>query len=228
MLLIISSNDLMMAFLSLELQSLTLYMFLAIRRYSNLSMEAAIKYFIYSAFASAAFVYGISLLYSLFGTTNFGTLYIIMPTLLDNADNPLRYIALLGCLLILLGVLFKLTLAPFYFWVGDVYQGAHGYVGSYLAIVAKIPVLVLLVKLLYIPLEPAMFLLFPLLKFIAVASIAISSIYALTELNFKRFWALSSVGHMGYILLALTMHGSVGLTLVFFYFMIYLTSTVFI
>jgi len=221
MLLIISCNDLFLAFLSLELQAITLYVFLGLKKFSNLAMESAIKFFIYSAFSSVCFIFGVSLLYATTGTTSF----IFLNNFLFNNDN---YIIILACMLIIFGLLFKLTLGPFYLWVGDIFQGSFAYVASYFAIVTKLPILVLISKIIYIAFLPISDILISALKLVVIVSIILSSIYALTELNFRRFWAISSITNISYILLAILMGGVIGHTIAFFYIIIYMICTTYI
>ena len=161
---------------------------------------------------------GISLLYSQLGVTNF-----VAISLLELSLNT-NYIVWLGALLILSGFLFKFAMVPFYFWIGDVFQGSYGYFGSYVAIVTKFPVLYLFLKIyLYILVSLPYFSI--LLKFLCVVSIIVSNIYAINELNFKRFWALTSISHSSYIVLAISLSDYKSISIAILYMIIYLISS---
>jgi NADH-quinone oxidoreductase subunit N len=112
MFLLISSNDLLIMYLSLELQSLALYILCSINRYSNLSIEAGLKYFILGSFSSAILLYGISLIYGFLGTTNYYEINIILYSELLFLNINSIYFSL-GCILV--GILFKLAIFPFHF-----------------------------------------------------------------------------------------------------------------
>jgi NADH-quinone oxidoreductase subunit N len=223
MLLLISTIDLFIAFVALEVQALTLYIMIGLKRYSNLSMEAAQKFFFFAAFSSACFAIGLSILYGITGATNIYHLSHYF-----QAQSGASFFAILGALLIFISLLFKLTLIPFHFWVGDVFQGSYGYFNSYLAIVSKLPVLILLFKFWYWTLLYVSPYFLILLKILSLASIAVGAIYAFTEINFKRFWALSSIVNLGYITLALSLGTPEGLVVSLVYLVLYLLNTFFV
>jgi NADH-quinone oxidoreductase subunit N len=222
MLILISSNDLVLGYISLELQSILLYVLVGLKRYSNLAVEATIKYFINAAFCSALMLFGISLIYGQFGTTNFT--YLSFLTAFLNASEEINYIVQLAGLMILSGFLFKFALIPFYFWIGDVFQGSSGYFGSYVAIVTKLPILVFFIKVYFYILLPLAYFCI-LIKWLCVISVVVSSIYALNEYNFKRFWALTSISHSSYIILAVTLNDYKGISIALMYMVIYLVSS---
>ena len=218
MLVLISCNDLIVAYIALELQSIILYVLIGLKRYSNISVEATIKYFINAAFCSALLLMGISLLYSQLGVTNFIEISVLE---LSSATN---YIVWLGALFILSGFLFKFAMVPLYFWIGDVFHGSYGYFGSYVAIVTKFPVLYLFLKIyLYVLIALPYFTI--LIKFLCLISIVVSNIYAINELSFKRFWALTSISHSSYIVLAIVLSDYKSVAIAVLYMIIYLISS---
>lgn len=114
MFLMISSNDLFVMYIALELQSLSLYILASLKRYSNVSVEAGLKYFIYGSFASGMLLFGISLIYGSVGVTDFTNLYMLMQvSLFDGGSMPVTMAY--GFLLIVAGIFFKLGIAPFHF-----------------------------------------------------------------------------------------------------------------
>lgn len=188
-LLIISSNDFLLAALSIELQALCMYGFLGLKEKTSVASETLIKYFYYSAFWSACMLYGISILWSLFGTLNFVYINHCLTCCIHdiNISNSFVFLYYFAVILIISSLLFKLTLAPFYFWVGDVYEGSSSYIAAYMSIVGKIPTWVLLCKLIHVAFLPLYHHLFFLLTFLAVVSILVGTLMAFETLSFRRF-----------------------------------------
>jgi len=145
MFLLVSANDFISLYLALELQSFCLYILASLKRYSNLSIEAALKYFILGSFSSGIFLFGISLLYGFFGTTNFYEINTLTfsSDIFTNYSSPV----LISILFISVGILFKLAVFPFHFWIGDVYEGSPMIITAFFAIVPKLSFLVVFVKL---------------------------------------------------------------------------------
>jgi len=140
MFLLISANDLFIIYIAIELQSIALYILTSLKRYSNVSIEAGLKYFIYGSFASGMLLYGVSLVYGSLGTTNLTQIYILLYSLsIDNDNLPLSLVY--GYVLIIAGLFFKLGLAPFHLWVADVYEGAPSIITYFLAVLPKISIL---------------------------------------------------------------------------------------
>ena len=141
----VSANDLLLLYVSIELQSLSLYVLVALNRDSLKSSEAALKYFILGSIASAIILYGISMTYSITGSTN----YEVISSFIFDKSNFL--LSSFGLILILSGLAFKLSAAPFHMWTPDVYEGAPSSVTTILITLPKIVVLVALIKLLNKP-----------------------------------------------------------------------------
>ena len=140
MLILINSNDLVLMYIALECQSILLYILAASKRYSNLAVEAAAKFYINSAFSSTMMVFGISLIYTQTASTEFAQASI----LLNFTNNTLAL--QLGAILLLAGFIFKLALVPMHFWIGEVYQGSYGYFAAYMALITKLPKLIVCIK----------------------------------------------------------------------------------
>lgn len=182
-------------FIGLELLSVSLYGLVGYSFHRPRSLEAAIKYLVLSATASSIMLFGIALLYSQFGSLSFAD---IGPQLTADA-HPIVLVAI-GMLLIGLG--FKLSLAPFHTWTPDVYEGAPAPVGAFLATTAKVAVFAVVVRFLLIEAINSMRIpsIFVLLSVVAVISILVGNLLALRQNNIKRILGYSSIAHFGYLL----------------------------
>ena len=143
MLVMVSSNDLIVFYVGLELQSLALYVLAAFKRDNILSSESGLKYFILSALSSGLLLYGCSLIYGFTGSTNFD--------LIANQLNKENTGAVFAMVFILVGLAFKVSAVPFHMWTPDVYEGAPTSITSYFAVVPKVAGLALLIKFMFIP-----------------------------------------------------------------------------
>ena len=194
MLVMISANDLIILYISIELQSLSLYVLVALRRGSIKGSEAALKYFILGSIASAVILYGCSMVYSVVGATNYEIIKQFSNQSFDNL------ILSLGLVLIISGVAFKLSAAPFHMWTPDVYEGAPTSITSFFAVVPKVAGLALLIKFMFIPFSNILLEWQTIIIFISIASMILGAVAAMIQTNFKRLLAYSSIGHIGYAL----------------------------
>ena len=188
----VSSNDLILFYLGLELQSLSLYILASIDRDNLRSTESGIKYFVLSALSSGLLLYGCSLLYGFTGSTNFD---LIASQL--NKDNTRAVFAMV---FILVGLAFKVSAVPFHMWTPDVYEGAPTSITSYFAVVPKVAGLALLIKFMFIPFSNILLEWQTIIIFISIASMILGAVAAMVQKNFKRLLAYSSIGHIGYAL----------------------------
>ena len=188
----VSSNDLILFYLGLELQSLSLYILASIDRDNLRSTESGIKYFVLSALSSGLLLYGCSLLYGFTGSTNFE---LIASQL--NKDNTGAVFAMV---FILVGLAFKISAVPFHMWTPDVYEGAPTSITSYFAVVPKVAGLALLIKFMFIPFSNILLEWQTIIIFISIASMILGAVAAMIQKNFKRLLAYSSIGHIGYAL----------------------------
>lgn len=213
---LMASAHLAAVFIGLELLSVPLYGLIAYTRNHRPALEAGIKYLVLSATASAVSLFGIALLYADSGTLSLLALGERAP------DSPL---VLLGTGLLLVGIAFKLSLAPLHLWTPDVYQGAPAPVGAFLATVAKVAVFVLLLRLL-VAIPPALTANFQQLFLgLALLSILVGNLLALTQTNLKRLLGYSSIAHFGYLLLAVVAKVPAGLEAILVYLVVYTTAT---
>jgi NADH-quinone oxidoreductase subunit N len=188
----VSSNDIIIFYLGLELQSLSLYILAAIDRDNLKSSESGIKYFVLSALSSGLLLYGCSLLYGFTGSTNFD--------LISNELNKENTGGVFAMVFILVGLAFKISAVPFHMWTPDVYEGAPTAITSYFAVVPKVAGLAVLIKFMFIPFSNIISEWQTIIIFISISSMILGAIAAIAQKNIKRLLAYSSIGHIGYAL----------------------------
>jgi NADH-ubiquinone oxidoreductase chain 2 len=206
--LLMSTNDLVSIFLSIELQSYGLYILSTIYRNSELSTTGGLIYFLLGGLSSCFILLGTSLLYANSGTTNLDGLYII--TSISDISTNLWYTPYyinLSLAIFTIGFLFKVSAAPFHFWSPDVYDAIPTIVTTFVAIVAKISIFILLLQLVYYTSTSftvgTMNWTFILL-ISSLFSLIIGTVVGLTQFRIKRLFAYSTISHVGFILLALS------------------------
>lgn len=209
-------------YIGLELMSFPLYILCAYHRQSSKGSEAALKYFVTGALASGFLLFGISLIYGV--TQSFG--FVNVGLALSNASGNEIIMALVGIAFVLAGFAFKLGLAPFHMWVPDVYEGAPPSLTLFIAGAPKIAVFILLVRLLQTGFIPLVDHWNHMLYLIAVLSIIIGNLAALTQTNFRRMLAYSSISHMGFMLCGLALGTITGLCAALFYMITYVIISV--
>ena len=188
----VSSNDIILFYLGLELQSLSLYILASIDRDNLKSSESGIKYFVLSALSSGLLLYGCSLLYGFTGSTNFD--------LIANELGKENAGAVFAMVFILVGLAFKVSAVPFHMWTPDVYEGAPTSITSYFAVVPKVAGLAVLIKFMLIPFSKILMEWQTIIIFISIASMILGAVAAIGQKNIKRLLAYSSIGHIGYAL----------------------------
>ena len=188
----VSSNDIILFYLGLELQSLSLYILASIDRDNLKSSESGIKYFVLSALSSGLLLYGCSLLYGFTGSTNFD--------LISNELGKENTGAVFAMVFILVGLAFKVSAVPFHMWTPDVYEGAPTSITSYFAVVPKVAGLAVLIKFMLIPFSKILMEWQTIIIFISIASMILGAFAAIGQKNIKRLLAYSSIGHIGYAL----------------------------
>jgi NADH-quinone oxidoreductase subunit N len=205
----ISANDLISVYLAIEINSLAFYVLAGYKKNSAFSTEAGLKYFILGAFSSGLILFGISLIYGFAGTTNFEILAKLFINITDVNIGYLSFIEynnrlVVGILFLVVGFLFKLAAAPFHMWSPDVYEGAPTSVTALFAIVPKLGIGAVLLKLLFFVFYDLISSWQSLMLYCGLASVVIGTFSALYQKKIKRFLAFSSISQMGYILLALS------------------------
>lgn len=196
MMLFPAANDLLTMFVALEVLSLPLYLLTGLaRRRRLLSQEAALKYFLLGAFSSGFFLYGAALIYGFAGSMEFGQIAVAIENNLDD-----RALLVMGLALLLVGLLFKVGAVPFQSWTPDVYQGAPTAVTAFMSAATKVSAFGAMLRLLYVAFGADRWAWQPLLWIVAILSMVVGTILALTQSDVKRLLAYSSVAHTGFIL----------------------------
>jgi NADH-quinone oxidoreductase subunit N len=217
MLLFVSANDLLTMFVALEVLSLPLYLMCALaRRRRLLSQEAALKYFLLGSYASAFFLFGVALIYGFAGGVQLGQVH-------DAVADPQHSQVLLfaGLALISIGLLFKGAMAPFHVWTPDVYQGAPTPVTALMAACTKVAAFGALLRILYVAFDGVRWDFQPVLGTIAVLTMLVGAILAVTQTDIKRLLAYSSIANAGYVLVGVLALNKAGLSSSMFYLVAY-------
>src|SRR5208282_5406934 len=205
-----------MLFVSIELITVTFYVLTSFQRNRLVSLEAGVKYLILGALSSAFMVYGIALVWGTTGKLNFNELALVADQFAGNK------IFLLGVVLVLVGLGFKIAAFPFQIWAPDVYQGAPTPTTAFLAVGSKAAGFVLLLRVLFVALPAVAKQLAPVLMVIAAITILYGNLCALPQRNLKRLLGYSSIAHAGYLLLGVAALSASGQAAVLYYLAGYL------
>ncbi|MFZ4540467.1 MAG: NADH-quinone oxidoreductase subunit NuoN [Rickettsiales bacterium] len=222
---LVSANDLLTLYLGLELSSLSLYVLATYDRDNAVSSEAGVKYFVLGALASGMLLFGSSLVYGYTGTTNFTAMTDLF-SIADEGQATVAYGAIVGMVMLIVALCFKISAVPFHMWTPDVYQGAPTPVTMLFATAPKIAAMAIFIRLLMDPFANLLPDWQNILAIIAVASMAVGAFGALTQTNIKRLLAYGSIGHIGYMLIGLAAGTPEGIKGVLIYFALYLFMSV--
>ncbi|WP_328464436.1 NADH-quinone oxidoreductase subunit NuoN [Actinoplanes sp. NBC_00393] len=217
MTLFVAANDLLTMFVALEVFSLPLYLLCALaRRRRLLSQEAALKYFLLGSYASAFFLFGVAFLYGFAGGIQLEDVHTAVA-------NPTQSQVLLyaGLGLVSIGLLFKAALAPFHVWTPDVYQGAPTPVTAFMAACTKVAAFGALLRVLYVAFEGVRWDFQPVLGVIAVLTMFVGAVLAVTQTDLKRLLAYSSIANAGYLMVGVLALNDEGLSSTMFYLVAY-------
>ena len=214
MMIMISSYDLIVFYMGLELQSLSLYVLISFNRDSRRSTEAGLKYFVLSALSSGLLLYGCSLIYGFSNSTNFD----LIAQNIDQFNTG----SIFGIVFILVGLAFKVSAVPFHMWAPDVYEGSPTSVTAFFAIVPKVAALTVFIRFLYVPFINLVDQWQMIIIFISLASMILGAVAAIGQTNLKRLMAYSAIGHMGYALAGLATGSNEGIQSTVIYLSIYL------
>jgi NADH-quinone oxidoreductase subunit N len=215
------ANELLTAFVGLEMSSIATYVLVGFRRRSSASNEASVKYFLLGSFATAFFLYGIAMIYGVTGTTQISAIGDALQKVID-ADGSLPALSILSLGLIFVGLGFKVVIAPFQVYAPDVYEGAPTPVTALLASGPKAATFALMLRVFYVAFYPAIGLWFYMICVTAVLTMLVGNLAALVQTNIKRMLAYSSIAHAGYILVAFAASTSLGVAAVLFYLAAYI------
>lgn len=247
-----SSADFISLYLAVELQSLCFYVLAASKRNSEFSTEAGLKYFLLGAFSSGLLLFGCSLIYGFTGVTNFTELakiftcgcfagetgevsdWLLLSTASDSVNqasavlsNTLSLRACeLGMIFLVVGFLFKLTVAPFHMWSPDVYEGAPTSVTAFFAITPKAAILAIFIRIFLESFYDFMVPWQKMIIFSSLASMIIGAFAALSQNKLKRLLAFSSIGHIGYILVGFCCGTIQGIQAMLLYLVVYMVMNI--
>jgi NADH-quinone oxidoreductase subunit N len=216
-----SANELVTAFVGLEMSSISSYILAGYRRHAQKSTEASLKYFILGSFATAFFLYGIAMIYGATGTTRID---LIQTAFQVNPLDPKAGSSILpifGLGLIFVGLGFKVVASPFQIYAPDVYEGAPTPVTALLASAPKVATFAVMLRIFYVAFGSATDLWFWVIWVSAVLTMTVGNLGALMQNNVKRMLAYSSIAHAGYILVAFTAGTDVGVAAILFYLAAY-------
>jgi NADH-quinone oxidoreductase subunit N len=211
------ANNLLLMFVALEVLSLPLYLMAGMaRRRRLLSQEASVKYFLLGAFGSAFFLYGLALLYGYANSVDLVNIFEAQRT--SGQSDVLLY---LGLALLLVGLLFKASVAPFHSWTPDVYTGSPTPVAAFMASCTKVAAFGALLRVLYIGFSGTQRDWRPIIWAVAIASMVVGAVFGITQTDVKRVLAYSSIAHAGFILVALVAVSKASVAAVLFYVLTY-------
>jgi NADH-quinone oxidoreductase subunit N len=196
------ARDLIVLFLGLETMSIAVYVLAGIDRRNLKSNEAALKYLLIGAFATGFLLYGMALVYGVAGATDFQTLSIKLAE--PKAGEPAYYLLLVGLGLFLVGFGFKIAAVPFHMWAPDVYEGAPTPITAYMATGVKAAGFAILVRIFLTAFSSLTFQSYEILYAMAVMTMTLGNMVAISQRNIKRMLAYSSIAHAGYLLVGIT------------------------
>ncbi|HEY1710637.1 MAG TPA: NADH-quinone oxidoreductase subunit NuoN [Rhizomicrobium sp.] len=211
----VSADNFIALYVSLELQSLALYVLAAFKRDSIRSTEAGLKYFVLGSLSSGMMLYGISLIYGFSGTLDFTAVAATIKA------SGLSVGMIFGLVFLLAGLAFKISAVPFHMWTPDVYEGAPTPITAFLATASKVASFALVLRAVVVPFSGAVHQYQQIVIFLSVLSMALGAFAAIGQTNIKRLMSYSSIGHMGYALLGLAAGTQLGLRGVLFYLAFY-------
>jgi NADH-quinone oxidoreductase subunit N len=220
MMLLAGARDLMMLFIALEVMSISIYVLVGFDRMNARSVEAALKYFLLGAFASAFLLYGIALVFGATGTTDIQALRAL--TLAGERPEPMLSI---GVALLLVGFAFKVAAMPFHVWAPDAYDGAPTPVTALMATGVKAAAFAAFIRVFFVGFAGLYALWAPALYVIAILTMVVANLVALTQGSVKRMLAYSSIAHAGYLLVAVVSGQTAGAAAFLFYLLIYTLMT---
>jgi NADH-quinone oxidoreductase subunit N len=214
MMIMVSTTDLLVLFLGVEITSISSYILSGYSKTDEKSNEASIKYLVLGIIASAIMLYGISFLYGLTGQTQLAS----MATSLATSRNSL---VIFGLILVLAAFAFKFAAAPFHQWVPDVYEGAPTPVTAFLSVGTKMAAVAALIRVLLVGFPDLIIYWRAFFIILAIVSMLVGNLAAISQKNIKRMLAYSSIAHVGYILIGIVVASKLALTGVLFYMVAY-------
>ncbi|HEY4652066.1 MAG TPA: NADH-quinone oxidoreductase subunit N [Pontibacter sp.] len=216
-------ENMIMLFIGVEIVSIAMYVLAGSNKRSLRSNEAALKYFLMGSFFTGVLLFGIVLMYGATGTFNITE---INAAQIAAADGITNTIFVLGLLLLVIGISFKISAAPFHFWAPDVYEGTPTLFTTFMATVVKTAGVAAFYKLMMAAFEPSFSVWFPTMIAITVLTLVVGNIGAVIQTNMKRMLAYSSVSHAGYLLMTLVAFNDLSKNALFFYSVAYAFASI--
>ncbi len=214
----VSANDFLALYMALELSSLCQYVLASFLRDHTKSSEAGLKYFVLGALASGMLLFGTSLIYGFAGSTSFDTL----AALFGQMDTTASKGVVVGLVMVIIGLCFKVSAVPFHMWTPDVYEGAPTPVTAFFATAPKVAGMALFTRLLLEPFGALAPQWQQIVIFVAVASLVTGALGAIMQTNIKRLLAYSSIGHVGFLLVGLAAGNAAGVQAMLIYLALYI------
>lgn len=221
MILMAAANDLILFFLGLETMSVAVYILTGIWRERSQASEASMKYFIIGAFATGFLLYGIALIFGATGSTNLDRI----SAFLSEPAHQWPLFLLAGVFLLFIGLAFKIAAFPFHFWVPDVYEGAPTPITAFMSVAVKAAAFAGWARIFLHQLLPLSKEWSSLLWLLAILTMTVGNLLAITQSSVKRMLAYSSIAHAGYLLIGLAAGGEAGTSALLFYLLAYAPMT---
>jgi len=212
---LLSSNNLLMFYLSLELATIPVAAMVNFDLHKKQSSEAAMKMILSSAFSSGILLFGISLVYGATGTISFDAL----PSLVNSSA-----LQIMAFVFLFAAFAFKLSIVPFHLWTADVYEGSPVATTAFLSVISKGAFAFVFITALYKVFQPLHDVWYNLIIILSIATMLIGNLFALRQQNIKRFLAFSSIAQVGFILVGISSNSSAGITSVVYFILIYIFS----
>jgi NADH-quinone oxidoreductase subunit N len=214
--LMVTANDLIMIFIGLEISSIASYVLAGYLRDDKRNNEASLKYFLLGSFATGFLLYGVAIIYGLTGSTQ-------LPVIHNSLGDPATSLMVAGvaAALMFVGLVFKVSGAPFQIWAPDVYQGAPAPISAFMATGPKAAAFAIFLRIFLTAFDHISVTWMPIVWICALLSMTIGNFAALTQNNLKRMLAYSSIAHAGYILVALASNSEIGTAAAMFYLAAY-------
>lgn len=219
-LILVEASNFITLFLGLETLSISLYIMIAYRRLLDHSIEAGVKYLVLASVSSAFLLFGMGLIYTDTGSLEFSKIAAVIST--TDYSDPLL---LIGFVMMLVGLGFKLALVPFHTWTPDIYQGAPVPVATFIATVSKGAVMAVFIRFFYSIRGYDVYYFIQIITLIALVSMFVGNLLAIRQQNVKRILAYSSISNMGYLLVTLLVGGENGVPAAIFYIIAYIFTT---
>jgi len=226
-LLMLNCNDLLSFYLLMELQALIFYVLASFNKNSVYSVSAGLKYFILGSFISGFYLLGCSFVYFSLGTLNLNEIFLIVSFSLSDYNLLLTYLLTCGLVLVLITLLFKLGIFPFYFWIPDVYEGSPVVSTMIFSVLPKISLYVFLIKILSsILFFDYLYIIKTIFVFLGISSTFVGTFYALNQKRLKRMLIYSSIVQNGFLIVALSIYTVTSMQAFFFFLILYLLTSI--